>query len=54
MHVGIISYELKACWEGLKLVYSGGYASICDSSSSGYWYADVRGWGAASRAEAVS
>ncbi len=36
------------------LVYSGGYASFCDSSCSGYWDADGRGWCVDGGAETVS
>ena len=36
------------------LVYFAGYASLCDSSGSGDWYADGRGWGVDCGAEAVS
>ena len=36
------------------LVYFAGYASICDSSSSGYGHADGRGWVVDGGAEAVS
>lgn len=36
------------------LVYFAGYASLCDSSGSRYWYADGRGWGVDGGAETVS
>jgi hypothetical protein len=30
--------------DDLILLYFAGYASLCDSSSSGYWDADGSGW----------